>query len=170
MKPKEDNDGLPGSISQVLKRLPEPKLDEFAFESDVVRPQQDMVEKFPAHPGLVINKLNAVIEKEEKRSESIAAEIEKVREEFGLEATTSAGIGRRLSAVQYEPGLPPCPQTSPYLLGPLVVKSELTERERNLAPGSDEWRRWYGPLKTGGSYSPDDCQPRQKVAIIVPFR
>ena len=153
-----------------MKRLPEPKLDEFAFESDVVQAQQDMVEKFPAHPGLIINKLNKVIEKEEKRSESIAAEIEKVREEFGLEATTSAGIGRRLSAVQYEPGLPPCPQTSPHLLGPLVVKSELTERERNLVPGSDEWRRWYGPLKTGGSYSPDDCQPRQKVAIIVPFR
>ena len=117
-----------------MKRLPEPKLDEFAFESDVVQAQQDMVEKFPAHPGLIINKLNKVIEKEEKRSESIAAEIEKVREEFGLEATTSAGIGRRLSAVQYEPGLPPCPQTSPHLLGPLVVKSELTERERNLAP------------------------------------
>ena len=140
----------------------------------MVQPQQDMLEKFPAHPGLVLNKLNKVIEKEEKRSESIAAEIERVRGEFGLDgpaAGAAAGIGkRRLSAVQYEPGLPPCPQTSPHLLGPLVVKSELTERERNLAPGSDEWRRWYGPLKTGGSYSPEDCQPRQKVAIIVPFR
>ena len=186
-KPKEETDDLPRSISQVLKRLPEPKLDEFAFESDVVGPQQDMLEKFPAHPGLVINKLNKVIEKEEKRSESIAAAIEEVRDEFGLEArpdldsvadaeaglpaAAAAGIGRRrLSAVQYEPGLPPCPQTSPHLLGPLVVRSELTERERNLAPGSDQWRRWYGPVKTGGSYSPSDCQPRQKIAIIVPFR
>ena len=172
-KPKEGDD-LPRSISQVLQRLPEPKLDDFAFESDVVGPQQDMVEKFPAHPGLVINKLNKVIEKEEKRSESIAAEIERVRGEFGLEATTAASAGsiakRHLSAVQYEQGLPPCPQTSPHLLGPLVVRSELTERERDLAPGSDEWRRWYGPLMTGGSHSPDDCQPRQKVAIIVPFR
>ena len=141
------------------------------FESDVVRPQRDMVEKFPGHPGLVINKLNKVIEKEERRAESMAAEIDEVKAQFGLGSTDgTVGVGRHLSAVKYELGLPPCPQTSPHLLGPLVVRSNLTERERNLVPGSEEWRQWYGPLKMGGSFSPDDCQPRQKVAIIVPYR
>merc|ERR550539_1162966 len=110
--PKPKKDGLPLSISQVLKRLPEPKLDEFMFESDVVRPQRDMVEKFPGHPGLVINKLNKVIEKEERRAESMAAEIDEVKAQFGLGSTAldgTVGVGRHLSAVKYELGLPPCP-------------------------------------------------------------
>jgi hypothetical protein len=76
--PKPTTTAGPGSISQVLKRLSPPKLDEFQFESDVLRPQQDMLAKFPAHPSMVINKLAKVIEKEERKSSALVQEIEKV--------------------------------------------------------------------------------------------
>ncbi len=138
-----------------------------------------MVEKFPAHPGMVINKLSKVLEQEKQRSETLVQEIKKVRDSFGLADSGSpptpgkstSPIGRRLASISYEPGLPTCPTVSPLLLGPLVVKTKLSEEEgASLEPGSEAWTRWFGALKEGGSYSPEECQPRQKVAIIVPYR
>lgn len=52
-----------------------------------------------------------------------------------------------------------------------MVKNRLTEAEEKMeALGSEEWSMWYGSVKEGGSYQPEDCQPSQKVAIIVPYR
>ena len=62
-----------------------------------------------------------------------------------------------------------CPSKSPLLLGPLRVIDQFPESA--LEPGTDEFVRWFGDrLKSGGTFKPDDCVSKQKVAIIVPYR
>ncbi|RVE61893.1 hypothetical protein OJAV_G00176510 [Oryzias javanicus] len=59
--------------------------------------------------------------------------------------------------------LPPCPENPPGLVGRLLIEfsSQMTmERVQKENPNVTE----------GGRYSPPDCRPRWKVAIIIPFR
>ncbi|XP_030257987.1 beta-1,4-galactosyltransferase 2 [Sparus aurata] len=59
--------------------------------------------------------------------------------------------------------LPPCPENPPGLVGRLLIEfsSQMTmERVQKENPNVTE----------GGRYTPPDCQPRWKVAIIIPFR
>uniref|UniRef100_A0A8C2I6S9 UDP-Gal:betaGlcNAc beta 1,4- galactosyltransferase, polypeptide 2 n=1 Tax=Cyprinus carpio TaxID=7962 RepID=A0A8C2I6S9_CYPCA len=59
--------------------------------------------------------------------------------------------------------LPPCPEVPPGLVGRLLIEfsSQITlERVQRENPNVTE----------GGKYTPPDCRPKQKVAIIIPFR
>lgn len=59
--------------------------------------------------------------------------------------------------------LPPCPESPPGLVGRLLIEfsSQMTmERVQKENPNVTE----------GGRYTPPDCRPRWKVAIIIPFR
>ncbi|XP_061886299.1 beta-1,4-galactosyltransferase 1-like [Entelurus aequoreus] len=56
-----------------------------------------------------------------------------------------------------------CPETSPLLVGPLRV-------EFNMAVSLELIKEKNGHLEPGGRYKPKDCEARQKVAIIIPFR
>ncbi|XP_069976734.1 beta-1,4-galactosyltransferase 2-like isoform X2 [Penaeus vannamei] len=58
--------------------------------------------------------------------------------------------------------LPPCPATPPGLQGKLEVREDISLEEtvKELADG----------VRVGGSWSPPQCLPRWKIAIIVPFR
>ncbi|XP_061879679.1 beta-1,4-galactosyltransferase 2 isoform X1 [Entelurus aequoreus] len=59
--------------------------------------------------------------------------------------------------------LPPCPENPPGLVGRLLIEfsSQMTmERVQRENPNVTE----------GGHYTPPDCRPRWKVAIIIPFR
>ena len=99
------------------------------------------------------------------------AEIEKIKSIFGISESRSSTepsklffetvIGRKLLGVQK------CPLTSPHLLGPLVVKHENVPK---LEPGSKSFVDHYGSVQKGGASRPEECEARQKVAIIVPYR
>ncbi len=54
----------PQSLIEVLQRLPKPALDEYQFRADVVQVQEDMLEKFPKHPDMILDKLAQLVEKE----------------------------------------------------------------------------------------------------------
>ncbi|KAF1383710.1 hypothetical protein PFLUV_G00134670 [Perca fluviatilis] len=59
--------------------------------------------------------------------------------------------------------LPPCPEIPPGLVGRLLIEfsSQMTmERVQKENPN----------VTDGGRYTPPDCRPRWKVAIIIPFR
>ncbi|KAM9349337.1 beta-1,4-galactosyltransferase 2 [Symphorus nematophorus] len=59
--------------------------------------------------------------------------------------------------------LPPCPESPPGLVGRLLIEfsSQMTmERVQKENPN----------VTDGGRYTPPDCRPRWKVAIIIPFR
>ncbi|KAG7454155.1 beta-1,4-galactosyltransferase 2 [Solea senegalensis] len=59
--------------------------------------------------------------------------------------------------------LPPCPENPPGLVGRLLIEfsSQMTmERVQKENPN----------VTDGGRYTPPDCRPRWKVAIIIPFR
>lgn len=62
-----DDGGGRRSLLDMLQALPIPRIDEMDFRSDVVRPMQQMVEKFPKHPNMVIQKLQKVVSDEENR-------------------------------------------------------------------------------------------------------
>ena len=55
------------TMNQMLAELPEPVLNSYRFRSEVERPASDMLEKFPAHPDMIIGKLVKFIEKENNR-------------------------------------------------------------------------------------------------------
>ena len=55
------------SIREMLEHLPKPELDEFSFLSEVVRPHEDMVEKFPRHPEMILTKLEKIVKAEAER-------------------------------------------------------------------------------------------------------
>ncbi len=73
-----------------------------------------------------------------------------------------------LSSHLDEPTLPPCPDKSPLLIGPLSIKqNEILDSD----PDSEEFKAWFGSgLEIGGASRPSDCVARQKVAVIVPYR
>ncbi|KAF7706088.1 beta-1,4-galactosyltransferase 2 [Silurus meridionalis] len=59
--------------------------------------------------------------------------------------------------------IPPCPEVPPGLVGRLLIEfSSLMSMERV--------QRENPNVTEGGKYTPRDCRPRQKVAIIIPFR
>ncbi|XP_045036577.1 beta-1,4-galactosyltransferase 2 isoform X1 [Daphnia magna] len=55
-----------------------------------------------------------------------------------------------------------CPFRSPLLVGWLNISS--------ILPGLLENNTEQSNLKIGGTYEPTNCQPREKVALIVPYR
>lgn len=62
------------------------------------------------------------------------------------------------------PVLPECPEKPPDLEGPLRI-------EFNFKVNLDDMRKQYsGTLHEGGSYKPQNCISKHKVAIIIPFR
>ncbi|XP_067423932.1 beta-1,4-galactosyltransferase 2 [Emydura macquarii macquarii] len=62
-----------------------------------------------------------------------------------------------------EKPLPPCPEVPPGLVGRLLIEfSSPMSMERVQRENPD--------VREGGKYVPPDCQPRQKVAILIPFR
>lgn len=62
-----------------------------------------------------------------------------------------------------EKPLPPCPEMPPGLVGRLLIEfSSPMTMERVQRENQD--------VQEGGKYSPPDCVPRQKVAILIPFR
>ncbi|KAL8178821.1 UNVERIFIED_CONTAM: Beta-1,4-galactosyltransferase 2 [Gekko kuhli] len=62
-----------------------------------------------------------------------------------------------------EKPLPPCPEMPPGLVGRLLIEfSSPMSMERVQRENPD--------VQEGGKYSPPDCVPRQKVAILIPFR
>ncbi|XP_060678514.1 beta-1,4-galactosyltransferase 3 [Hemiscyllium ocellatum] len=59
--------------------------------------------------------------------------------------------------------LPDCPKTSPYLVGPLSIQFEQVPPLAGIAARN--------PLvQAGGFYSPPNCVPRYRTAVIVPHR
>nr|XP_046262753.1 beta-1,4-galactosyltransferase 1 [Scatophagus argus] len=56
-----------------------------------------------------------------------------------------------------------CPETSPLLVGPLRV-------EFNIPVNMEQIKKDNPNLQPGGRFKPKDCEARQKVAIIIPFR
>ncbi|XP_061488707.1 beta-1,4-galactosyltransferase 2 isoform X2 [Rhineura floridana] len=62
-----------------------------------------------------------------------------------------------------EKPLPPCPEMPPGLVGRLLIEfSSPMSMERVQRENPD--------VRDGGKYSAPDCVPRQKVAILIPFR
>ncbi|XP_009694972.1 PREDICTED: beta-1,4-galactosyltransferase 2-like, partial [Cariama cristata] len=58
---------------------------------------------------------------------------------------------------------PPCQETPPGLVGRLLIEfSSPMSMERVQRENPD--------VRQGGKYTPLDCLPRQKVAILIPFR
>ncbi|XP_059087832.1 beta-1,4-N-acetylgalactosaminyltransferase bre-4-like [Tigriopus californicus] len=169
--PKSNHSKLVQSktILDVLRELPNPQVDEYEFKSKVVRPNQDMVANFAKHPSMIIEKLEKFVDGESHRTERLIEDIQGVRRNLRLkdqddqEPKAQLG-GRKLQSVE---GTQECPTTSPYLLGPLVVKQSHVPA---WDPGTEAFQKWYGNINPGGSFAPRECQPRQKVAIIIPYR
>ncbi|XP_028589576.1 beta-1,4-galactosyltransferase 2 isoform X2 [Podarcis muralis] len=62
-----------------------------------------------------------------------------------------------------EKPLPPCPEMPPGLVGRLLI-------EFSTPMSMERVQRENPDVREGGKYSPPDCVPRQKVAILIPFR
>ncbi len=111
------------------------------------------------------------------RSFSLKNEISRLRTALGLKPSqkddTDVVIGRKLSSLPeknsyyHAPDLPKCPDEPPGLFGTLFVQQQSVPE---LLPGSPEFREWYGDVREGGKFRPEQCQARQKVAIIIPYR
>ncbi|KAM4807891.1 beta-1,4-galactosyltransferase 1 [Rhinophrynus dorsalis] len=59
--------------------------------------------------------------------------------------------------------LPICPETSPLLVGPLLI-------EFSISVNLEEVRKTNPNVREGGRYKPKSCKSQQKVALIIPFR
>ncbi|XP_075791907.1 beta-1,4-galactosyltransferase 2 isoform X2 [Pelodiscus sinensis] len=57
----------------------------------------------------------------------------------------------------------PCPDAPPGLVGRLLI-------EFSSPMSMERVQRENPEVQAGGKYAPRDCQPRQKVAILIPFR
>ncbi|XP_062996035.1 beta-1,4-galactosyltransferase 2 isoform X3 [Elgaria multicarinata webbii] len=78
-----------------------------------------------------------------------------------LLALSAKSVGSN-STITEKP-LPPCPEMPPGLVGRLLIEfSSPMSMERVQRENPD--------VQEGGKYSPPDCVPRQKVAILIPFR
>ncbi|XP_042320531.1 beta-1,4-galactosyltransferase 2 isoform X2 [Sceloporus undulatus] len=78
-----------------------------------------------------------------------------------LLAPSAKSVGSN-STITEKP-LPPCPEMPPGLVGRLLIEfSSPMSMERVQRENPD--------VQEGGKYSPPDCVPRQKVAILIPFR
>ncbi|XP_020638912.1 beta-1,4-galactosyltransferase 2 isoform X1 [Pogona vitticeps] len=81
---------------------------------------------------------------------------------LGPELLGSSAKPVRNNTVTEKP-LPPCPEMPPGLVGRLLIEfSSPMSMERVQRENPD--------VQEGGKYSPPDCVPRQKVAILIPFR
>jgi len=144
-------------------------------EDDLGEKLDNMKEKFPQHPNMVISKLNKQIQTEEKRTNALKGEIYKLKQVLGFDPgtvqanhhiggpTAAEAVHRKLQSVTTAW----CPEIPPNLLGQVRVKQDGLE----LAAGSQAFNDWYSrDLRPGGAWSPTDCKARQKVAILVPYR
>ncbi|XP_078527601.1 beta-1,4-galactosyltransferase 1-like [Lissotriton helveticus] len=59
--------------------------------------------------------------------------------------------------------LPVCPEDSPHILGPLNINLTLVISLKDVIFA-------YPNVRTGGHFRPADCEARQHIAIIIPFR
>ncbi|TRY72620.1 hypothetical protein TCAL_03942 [Tigriopus californicus] len=151
--PKSNHSKLVQSktILDVLRELPNPQVDEYEFKSKVVRPNQDMVANFAKHPSMIIEKLEKFVDGESHRTERLIEDIQGVRRNLRLkdqddqEPKAQLG-GRKLQSVE---GTQECPTTSPYLLGPLVVKQSHVPA---WDPGTEAFQKWYGNINPGGMF------------------
>lgn len=62
-----------------------------------------------------------------------------------------------------EKPLPPCPDSPPGLVGRLLI-------EFSSSMSMERVQRENPDVTEGGRYMPSDCQPKERVAIIIPFR
>lgn len=157
-------------LSNVTTKAPlSKKAREKAFKENVERPHKKLVSKFPSHPNIVISSLLTELSKEERKNKAIGKDIGLLKNFFGLSsdkssATESSGgktrIARSLKSVQESVEM--CPETSPLLLGPLVVNQTRVDLE--------QVRRRNPNVRRGGWFQPEQCRARQKVAFIIPFR
>ncbi|XP_053715836.1 beta-1,4-galactosyltransferase 2-like [Synchiropus splendidus] len=63
-----------------------------------------------------------------------------------------------------KPTLPPCPDVPPSLVGPIAVDFSVPRVLEEMGKYVSD------AVKEGGRYKPEHCSPRQKVAIVIPFR
>ncbi|KAJ1085546.1 hypothetical protein NDU88_005676 [Pleurodeles waltl] len=59
--------------------------------------------------------------------------------------------------------LPACPEESPHILGPLNINV-------SLVISIEEVVFVYPNVRPGGHFNPADCEARQRIAIVIPFR
>ena len=64
----------------------------------------------------------------------------------------------------YSPELEECPEKPPKLVGYLDINFN------HDAPTSDWLANRYSNLGPGGRFTPDHCQPVNRVAIVIPYR
>lgn len=104
-------------------------------------------------PKMIEQKTNGNTTKEENNQEN------KTNAEKDEEVTGQA----TKAPAEPEKKLDKCPETSPLLVGPLRVEFS--------QPISLDLVKQENPrLGLGGRFKPSDCEARQKVAIIIPFR
>ncbi len=64
--------------------------------------------------------------------------------------------------------LPPCPARPPGLLGSLLVRQSLDGPEP--LPGSADFSDWFGDVREGGRFDPEECRAKRRVAVVIPYR
>jgi hypothetical protein len=155
-------------LNQTTKRPMINTLKKKLFQEKYERPHDKMVKTFPKHPNAVVNKLLKEIKEEESKAEAMEEEIGLIKSILGIPVENNELIKKRkkrsIEVSDSEVGsyLPPCPSTSPHLLGALIVNQNiktLKEAETKVTK-----------VTLGGKFSTSDCKPRQKVAFVIPFR
>eukprot|EP00090_Calanus_glacialis_P037310 TRINITY_DN6410_c0_g1_i1.p1 TRINITY_DN6410_c0_g1~~TRINITY_DN6410_c0_g1_i1.p1 ORF type:complete len:477 (-),score=141.37 TRINITY_DN6410_c0_g1_i1:60-1490(-) len=155
-------------LNQTTKRPMSNTLKKKLFQEKYERPLDKLVKTFPKHPNAVVSKLLKEIKEEEAKAEVIEEEIGLIKSILGIPVDTNKFIKNRKKRSIEDYGsdadsyLPPCPTTSPHLLGALIVNQNIKtveEAEENVTK-----------VAVGGKFSPPDCKPRQKVAFVIPFR
>lgn len=65
---------------------------------------------------------------------------------------------------RYNSALEECPEKPPKLVGYLDINFN------HDAPSSEQLANRYSNLKEGGRFTPDECRPVNRVAIVIPYR
>ncbi|KAJ9581817.1 hypothetical protein L9F63_003886 [Diploptera punctata] len=78
--------------------------------------------------------------------------------------SNSSGVNQTIVSTAAVPvtGKVVCPPVPPNLIGPIKVAKE--------SPSLEELEKKFPLLEPGGRYRPRECQARDRVAIIVPYR
>ena len=152
-------------LNQTTKRPMSNTLKKKLFQEKYERPHDKLVKTFPKHPNAVVSKLLKEIKEQETKTDVIEEEIGLIKSILGLPTLNEMPKARRKRSIEdtsSDSDMPPCPTTSPLLLGTLIVNQSIKtikEAENKITK-----------VDLGGSFSPPDCKPRQKVAFVIPFR
>ena len=155
-------------IQGLLNQTPKPPmsntLKKKLFKEKYERPHEKLVKTFPKHPNAVVSKLLKEIKEEETKAEVIEEEIGLLKSILGIPVKKNNETIKRKKRSSSEEfnNLPVCPKKSAHLLGALIVNQNITTME--------EAESRVTGVNSGGKFSPSDCQPRQKVAFVIPFR